>query len=74
MRWLGSLFGGKETNKPKQVQTDEEFVQSVVNGAQSFADSLRNDGMQAEALFYCGYCGFLPISQYPHDCPQERQC
>ncbi len=30
-----------------------------------------NREMWKDNKFYCGKCGFLPISDYPHDCPKQ---
>jgi hypothetical protein len=62
--WLKSKFQSQEEAE------EEAFVKSVVSGVQDFVDEVQSEGGQAEATFYCGRCGFLPMSQYPHDCRQ----
>ncbi len=70
MSWLGNLFGGpNEKSDIVEVSSDRDITPEMM----AFACQSMDRHMQAHRMeetrekeFYCGICGWSPISTFPH--------
>lgn len=66
MSWLKNLLGGDSTLEVAiEAETDEGSLQRGVFALDGYA-STKGFEETREKEFYCGICGWSPISTFPH--------
>jgi hypothetical protein len=63
MSWLSNIFGGDEVTISTEV--DESEVLSAKQQLDRVAESQGLESTGQEGEYFCGICGWQPISSYP---------
>jgi hypothetical protein len=64
MSWISNLFGGDEVTI--SVEVDDSEVLSAKQLLDRVAEEQGLEPTEREGEYYCGICGWSPISTFPH--------
>jgi hypothetical protein len=67
-KWLNNLLRGDEISEPVAVEAETD-AESLARGVELLNAMYPDDQYEEtrEKDFYCGICGWAPISTFPHD-------